>query len=110
MEERPCFVAGVRSLLELFDELIPHPTHKAKRNPFMGKVGGQGLKPAKCDTRESMPWQFLQRVSEGKSAPVGFGATGVMKPANQDVLDWIEQHRFRFTGAMLMEDGHLPKI
>ena len=41
----------------------------------------------------------------------GFGAaTGTMKPAKQDVEDWIELHTFRFTGARMMEDGHLPKI
>ena len=110
MEERPSFVDGVMSLLELFKELIPHPTHLQMRNKFMGKVGGRGIKPHRGDERLTMPWHFLQRVDQGRSAPVGFGAFDGSKPASQDVLDWIEQHRFRFRGAMLMEDGHLPKI
>ena len=71
MEERPCFRAGVDSLLELFEELIPNPTHKAKRNRFMGKVGGKGIKPHKGDMRETMPWWHLWMVAEGKSSPIG---------------------------------------
>jgi hypothetical protein len=71
MEERPCFRAGVESLLELFTSLIPHPTHKSKRNRFMGEVGGKGIKPHKADQRESMPWNFLWMVEQGRSAPIG---------------------------------------
>ena len=137
MEERPCFRAGVESLLELFTSLIPHPTHKSKRNRFMGEVGGKGIKPHKADQRESMPWNFLWMVEQGRSAPIGAaphpphtynhcnphltphtsscvagfgGVQGTTKPAHQDVEDWILLHSFRFTGARLMEDGHLPKI
>ena len=108
LEERPSFMAGVNSLLELLHQLIPDPTLSNPRNAFMGKVGGRGLKPHKCDERLSMPWTHLEDVHLGRSGPVGYPTS--KHRSTQHISEFIERNQKRFTGAHLIAEGHLPPI
>ena len=74
----------------------------------MGKVGGLGLKPEKCDERLSMPWQFISDVECGRASP--YGHPGARKKSQQQVADFIQKHEKRFKGARLIEDGELPPL
>ena len=108
LEERPSFVAGVRELLELFNLLIPQPLFSNERNPFMGDVGGRGLKPENCDMRDSLPWKFIQDVHLGRCGPKGY-VTSKHRSTKQ-ISEFIERNIHRFTGAYLIADGHLPPM
>ena len=124
IEERPSFMAGVcmpcshidsytygytgvTSLLNLFNQLVPAPLLPNSRNAFMGRVGGLGLKPHKCDERLSLPWQFLADVERGRSGPIGYGRS---KRSAHQVAEFIEKNEKRFTGARLIQEGHLPPL
>jgi hypothetical protein len=108
LEERPSFLAGVEALLVLLNTLIPQPLLPNERNPFMGAVGGRGLKPENCDMRDSMPWDFIRDVHLGRCGPKGY-ATSKHRSTKQ-ILEFIERNTHRFTGAFLIAEGHLPPI
>ena len=66
------------------------------------------MKPHNCDERESMPWKHLEDVERGRCGPMGYATS--KHRSTKIIQEFIERNEKRFTGARLIEEGHLPPI